>query len=1127
MPVVVAGAVVGMLKVEIFGESKQCGGHTICLTTGADTLIGTNGSDTFEAGVSGVNKTLTAGDNLKGGNGTDTLNVSADAATNYAGFYLDGIEVVNAISDGVQNFDLSGATGLTTVKSSNSAAATAFNEVRNLVDLEVVNLTNTGGVSNVTVQYQAAAVAGTADAMKVTLNNSNAQTINIGNTNNAVAGVETINLVATGANSTVNQLNTNLTTLNFTGDKNVEITAALNNTVRTINATDATGGLTVSTNTANALTFTGGKGDDQVTFAAGTLTALDSVTGGDGNDRLVANQADLIASAAKVSQVEYIRVQDTLVNNVADAANVLDAGDFAGATRIELALGYNTARIDNLNASQQRVDILNNAVGGNVGVLTIDDGATSSVADQFTIALGQTKANNMVNATVGFVSGEIETVNLISNGTTVAGGNTININAGTGNLHTLNISGTEDLTVTTAGSVVTTIAAGDATGDLNLNGVALSAAASATITTGSGDDQVTGGVKADTINVGAGDDVVIGSAGADTITLGDGIDTVVYTSLAQSSSAATDTITDFASGTDLIDISGLGATAYAGTKASFDLAQGALTGGGVVSAVYDAAGQRLWVDLDGNGTLDGNDFRVVMNGVSTLATASVTTGGGNAFTVTAGVANPGNAFNNTFTALAADLTGTTRIDGVSGTDTLVISDDANTVDLSVGPIVSNIDRVTLAAGSTGAFTAHNEADVIVTASAAATVVLGTGDNQTFNGSGAADTVTLGAANQNVSAGAGNDTIIATAATLLLSNIDGGAGTDTLQVASGGDISATTGAWTGVERLQLDTGAGSKTLTLSVAQYNGFTGGVIDQDAGANDVITFSGAGTATVNAATTVQLYNFAAAGNTLDIGAVAGKFAVTGGAGDDRVNINSSVWDANDTFDGATGTDTFAVTVDADVTLTAGNVKADNVENFIIAGTAATATTGVNLTFQEAANTLLTSVDLSGLTNGGTINMGSLATAAQTINARNGAADVIDGSTVTTGVTTTVSLDHGDTFDNNAVAAGTSDTVVQAFGRDNGTTNITVATSVDFDATDLILSFFKADGTQVNVQNIGAWAAGNVNATATLSGGTDTVIAVDMDANGLLGNGDITITVVGQDLTGGGLGLDSGSITF
>jgi hypothetical protein len=119
--------------------------------------------------------------------------------------------------------------------------------------------------------------------------------------------------------------------------------------------------------------------------------------------------------------------------------------------------------------------------------------------------------------------------------------------------------------------------------------------------------------------------------GADTITLGAGKDLVRYTAVAQSNTKM-DTITDFVSGTDRLDLSYTDATGtfvtdwgfglnftssdqFVGNRPTFAQAQGALTGGGKVSVVFQQDEQILWLDANGDGTLDNNDFRVRLSGV--------------------------------------------------------------------------------------------------------------------------------------------------------------------------------------------------------------------------------------------------------------------------------------------------------------------------------------------------------------------------------------------------------------------------------------------------------------------------------------------------------------------------------
>ncbi|HKU95650.1 MAG TPA: Ig-like domain-containing protein, partial [Vineibacter sp.] len=90
-------------------------------------------------------------------------------------------------------------------------------------------------------------------------------------------------------------------------------------------------------------------------------------------------------------------------------------------------------------------------------------------------------------------------------------------------------------------------------------------------------DTLTGTSGSDTINGADGADKITGGAGADTLSGGAGKDTFVYTAAAQSTSAVTDTITDFRPGSDKIDF-----TAIAGIAANRGVPQfqGNITGSG-------------------------------------------------------------------------------------------------------------------------------------------------------------------------------------------------------------------------------------------------------------------------------------------------------------------------------------------------------------------------------------------------------------------------------------------------------------------------------------------------------------------------------------------------------------------
>lgn len=156
----------------------------------------------------------------------------------------------------------------------------------------------------------------------------------------------------------------------------------------------------------------------------------------------------------------------------------------------------------------------------------------------------------------------------------------------------------------------------DAIGGGDGNDVLLGEGGNDTIWTGAGNDFVGGGDGNDLIVAytgrtrvygGTGNDTVYAGTGSDTITGGPGADSFVFTAATLGLGANRDTITDFTSGEDVINLSGAGGS-FNGTTG--------LLGGGQRSTYFFQAGSLLIGDLNGDGVAD---WALALTGVNSIA----------------------------------------------------------------------------------------------------------------------------------------------------------------------------------------------------------------------------------------------------------------------------------------------------------------------------------------------------------------------------------------------------------------------------------------------------------------------------------------------------------------------------
>ena len=110
--------------------------------------------------------------------------------------------------------------------------------------------------------------------------------------------------------------------------------------------------------------------------------------------------------------------------------------------------------------------------------------------------------------------------------------------------------------VENGGVILGRVALGEGT-DIYLGAAAT---AGAEVDGGGGSDLIVGGLSGDRIEGGAGNDYLAGGGGADILTGGAGADRFVYFAATDSTAAATDTIQDFESGIDVIDLRALAPT---------------------------------------------------------------------------------------------------------------------------------------------------------------------------------------------------------------------------------------------------------------------------------------------------------------------------------------------------------------------------------------------------------------------------------------------------------------------------------------------------------------------------------------------------------------------------------------
>jgi Ca2+-binding RTX toxin-like protein len=380
----------------------------------------------------------------------------------------------------------------------------------------------------------------------------------------------------------------------------------------------------------------GTAGDDQVTLDAGFNAAnLEVVLGGSSNNAI----GDDINGSASATTITFVANDSELRTN----------DDLSGGTgaqdRLRITATGGTANIGSVTGVEF-VDVIDNTVPNVTSTLVLDTKA------------GEVNGGVQTITAVGFAAGDSFTLNG-TNATAVldvtGGAGADNLTTGSGN-DIVNAGAGADVVITgsgndtvNAGEGIDTVRGqggddiinGDAGDDTLYGDIAYGdIAGTAYVNAGNPGTQYTGynasGGGADTIDGGAGNDTIVGGLLGDTLTGGEGADIFLYQTRDDSRVFPggvdnRDTITDFVSGVDKIDLLSLpeatGQTVrFNGNWDTFGEGQGAVsgTGGdGFLDGVFVRETGTLWIDIDNNGQLNGEDMQIILQGVDNLVAADV------------------------------------------------------------------------------------------------------------------------------------------------------------------------------------------------------------------------------------------------------------------------------------------------------------------------------------------------------------------------------------------------------------------------------------------------------------------------------------------------------------------------
>ena len=853
-------------------------GSTIALTSGTDNAAGTAYADTFTGTMS---STLTDIDRVNGSTGNDTFKITLGAAGTVTPLSITDVEIVRltgATAAANNVLDVKYATGLTLLEFNDvTTTAGATHTIQGItspsIPLQVKNATATTTTLNFT--HASAGLTGSADTVGLTLTDNGTSAAYVAAVQVNTAGIEGLTVASTGSANYI----TNLTTagdakaLTITGTAPLTITTlgGANSKLVKVDASVATGAISIDTSFTSNVAVTGGAGNDTFVFAA-ALDVNDTVNGGEGTDTISVSGA--VAANVTLTSIEKLTLtggadQDLSQANLSTIATVSANPGAAATTALT-------------NATPGKHTLSYTGSAADAAMTYALKSTLNTASDSLTVTVGSASSDGTDRG--DFTANDIETLTVASASKTTTTANTIGLNATSATL--VNLSGS-----------AITIDATDFAAEQKIDGSALTGVL--TISSEATSDQtIIGGSANDSITFASADlntnDSVDGGAGNDTVVIGDNTtNTVSYGRIALTNVEnleATFNIDDGGDGADAhsIDlrnsaVTTIKATLVAGVAdeidtIAFNNIQSSTTKTTVHVVDVDYAGT---ITLDSDRNTTGNLVLTATTGENFAAATVATTGDWTSFSISQTGSASVAATDFTFTA-ETPLTSLS----IAATEQAVTLNSVTAQKLSTLTITGD-NAVTVTALSQ---TTSNLANVDASASSAAITL----------------TAMTRTATATVTTGTGDDSIELTLTTEGGNTINAGTNS-TVTSASTGDTLKLNGTSTGVTVIDLSSTTDQITMINGVA--NAATQiGFEHVDATASTVA----GGTYSITGSSVINVITGDSGADTIDGGAGAdtitgagGNDVLTGGTGADVFDFNSVATGGNDTIlDFTTGTD-------------------------------------------------------------------------------------------------------------------------------------------------------------------------------------------------------------------------------